>query len=232
MFKNYVKVTLRNIKKHFGYSFINILGLAIGIACCILILLWIQDEISFDRFHENYNDLYATIPQIEDAKYYSNPLAFAAIFKESFPEVLQTTRFYQRTILTKYQDKIFNESGALVDDDFLKMFSFPLIKGNPDTVFSSRDSIVISEQMATKYFVSTDPVGQSLLVNNSTELVVTGIIKNVPANSHLQFDFLSPMKLMGEREVTSWSYEPRTYVLLEKNVSLPDFQAKISGFIM
>ncbi|MFC2168091.1 ABC transporter permease [Acidobacteriota bacterium] len=232
MFRNYVKVTLRNIKKYTGFSLINILGLAIGIACCIMILLWVEDEISFDRFHENYNALYATIPQIEDAKYYSNPLAFAAIFKESFPEVIRTTRFYQRTMLTKYEDKIFNESGALVDDDFLKMFTFPLLKGNPDSVFASRDSIVISERMAVKYFGTTDPVGKSLLANNSTELIVTGIIENVPTHSHLQFDFLSPMRLMGERAVTSWSYEPRTYALLEKNVSLTDFQDKISGFIM
>jgi len=232
MFKNYVKVTLRNIKKHTGFSLINILGLAIGIACCILILLWVKDEVSFDRFHENYKDLYATIPQREDARYYSNPLAFAAVFKESHPEVLKITRFYQRTMLTKYKDKIFNESGALVDDDFLKMFTFPLIKGNPDTVFASRESVVLSERMAAKYFGSADPMGQSLLFSNSVELIVTGIIEDVPSNSHLQFDFLAPMRLLGERQVTSWSYEVRTYALLEKNISLPDFQDKISGFIM
>ena len=232
MFKNYVKVTLRNIKKHSGFSSINILGLAIGIACCILILLWVQDEVSFDRFHENYKDLYITIPQIEDAKYYSNPLAFAAVFKENHPEVLQITRFNQRTMLTKYEDKIFNEFGALVDDDFLKMFTFPLIKGNPDTVFASRDSVVLSEQMAAKFFGSADPMGQSLLFNNDIELIVTGIIENIPSNSHLQFDFLASMRLMGERQATSWSYDARTYALLEKNISLPDFQDKISGFIM
>ena len=232
MFKNYVKVTLRNIKKHKSFSLINIFGLAIGIACCILILLWVQDEVSFDRFHENYQDLYTTIPQVGDAKYYSNPLAFAAVFKENHPEVLQITRFYQRTMLTKYKEKIFNEIGALVDDDFLKMFTFPLTEGNPDTVFASLDSVVISEQMAAKYFGSTDPIGLSMLFNNSTELIVTGIIEDVSTNSHLQFDFLASMRLMGERAVTSWSYEARTYALLEKNVSLPDFRDKISGFIM
>ena len=232
MLKNYIKVTLRNIKKYKGYSLINIFGLAIGIACCILILLWVQDELSFDRFHKNYENLYATIPQIEDTKHYSNPLAFAAVFKATHPEVLQISRFSRRIWLTKYEDKIFNETGALVDDDFLSMFTFPLIKGDPQRVFASRDSIVLSERMAQKYFGSADPIGLSLLFNNSTELIVTGILKDVPSNSHLQFDFLASMRLMGERAVTSWSYETRTYALLEKNISLPDFRAKISGFIM
>ncbi|UCC40494.1 MAG: ABC transporter permease [Candidatus Aminicenantes bacterium] len=232
MFKNFVKITLRNIKRHWGYSFINIIGLAIGMACCILILLWVQDEFSFDKFHENYKDLYTTIPKIGDTRYYSNPLAFAPIFKEKYPEVLKITRYYQRFVLIKYKDKIFNESGALVDDDFLEMFTFPLIKGTPETVFASQDSIVISERLAEKYFGSEDPIGQSLLINNNARLMVTGLLKNVPSNSHLQFDFLASMRLMGKRAETSWSYEPRTYVLLQKNISLPDFADKISGFIM
>lgn len=232
MFTNYVKVTLRNIKRYSGYSFINIMGLTIGMACCILILLWVRDEFGFDRFHENYNDLYRTIPKIKDTRYSSNPLAMASIFKEKYPEVLRITRYCSRTVLIKYKDNIFNESGALVDDDFLKMFTFPLMKGTPGTVFASRDSIVITERMAEKYFGSDDPLGQSLLVNNDVRLIVTGILKNVPANSHLQFDFLASMRLMGERGFTSWSYEARTYVLLQKNTSLPDFAKKISGFLM
>ena len=232
MLKNYIKTALRNIERHRGYSFINIMGLAIGMACCILILLWVQDEFSFDKFHENYKDLYHTIPKIGDTRYYSNPLAFAPIFKEKHPEVLKISRYYQRTALIKSRDIIFNESGALVDDDFLKMFTFPLIKGTPETVFASRDSIVITERMAAKYFSSEDPIGQSLLINNETKLMVTGLLKDVPSNSHLQFDFLASMRLMGQRADTSWSYEARTYVLLQKNISLPDFADKISGFIM
>jgi putative ABC transport system permease protein len=99
-------------------------------------------------------------------------------------------------------------------------------------VFASRDSIVLTERTAAKYFGTQDPIGKSLLINNNTELLVTGVLKDVPLNSHLQFDFLASMRLMGEREHTSWSYEARTYALLEKNIFLPDFADKISGFVM
>jgi len=232
MLKNYIKITWRNIKNNKIYSFINIMGLAVGMACCILILLWIQDELSFDKFHENYGDIYRTIPELQGTKYSSNPLALAGVFKEQYPEVRQISRFYQMFWLMKHGDKIYEERGALVDDDFLSMFTFPLIQGTPETVFASRDSIVLTERAAGKFFGTQDPIGKSLLVNNSAELIVTGVLKDVPLNSHLQFDFLASMRLMGAREHTSWSYEARTYALLEKDVSLPDFADKISGFVM
>ncbi|MGB6867064.1 MAG: FtsX-like permease family protein, partial [Candidatus Aminicenantaceae bacterium] len=112
------------------------------------------------------------------------------------------------------------------------MFTFPLIKGSPETVFASRESIVLTERAAAKYFGTQDPIGKSLVINNNTDLIVTGILKDVPSNSHLQFDFLAPMRLMGERGDISWSYEARTYALLQKNVSIRDFADKISGFVM
>jgi len=232
MIKNYMKITWRNIRNNKIYSFINIMGLAVGMACCILILLWVQDELSFDKFHGNYSDLYRTVPELQGAKYASNPLALAGVFKEQYPEVRQMARFCQRYWLMKYGDRIFNESGALVDDDFLKMFTFPLVKGTPETVLASQDSIVLTERAAAKYFGSQDPIGKSLSINNNTQLIVTGILKDIPKNSHLQFDFLASMRLMGERGEISWSYEALTYALLEKNISLPDFADKISGFVM
>lgn len=232
MFKNYWKVTIRNLFRHKGFSFINIMGLAVGMAACILILLWVHDELSYDRFHENCNDIYMTIPESQGTKYYSNPLALARFFKEQYPEVRQITRFCQRYWLLKYEDRIFNERGALVDDDFLKIFTFPLHRGVPNTVLASQNSIVLSQRAASKYFGSQDPIGKSLLVNNNIKLIVTGILNDVPKSSHLQFDFLASMKLMGKRGETSWSYEAGTYALLEKNISLQGFKDKICGFIM
>jgi putative ABC transport system permease protein len=232
MLKNYLKITWRNIRNNKIYSFINIMGLAVGMATCILILLWVQDELSYDKFHENYSDIYRTIPELQGTKYFSNPLALAAVFKGQYPEVRQITRFCSRYWLMKYGDKIYNERGAMVDDDFLKIFTFPLIEGTPETVFASRESIVLTERAAAKYFGSQDPIGRSLVINNDSELIVTGILKDIPKNSHLQFDFLASMRLMGERGDTSWSYEARTYALLEKNVSIQDFAEKISGFVM
>jgi putative ABC transport system permease protein len=231
MLRNYIKITWRNIKNHKLYSFINIMGLAVGMACCILILLWVQDELSFDRFHENFDNLYTTNPELEGSKYNSNPLALAPTLRENHPEIVRIARFAERTWLAKFGDRIFNESGGLVDEDFLKMFTFPLLEGSPDTVFAGRESIVISERMAAKFFGSENPMGKSLLINSNTELVVTGILRDVPANSHLQFDFLSPIKLMGEREYTSWSWEARTYMLLQENADWQDFAGRISGFV-
>jgi putative ABC transport system permease protein len=232
MLKNYIKITWRNIKNHKLYSFINIMGLAVGMACCILILLWVQDELSFDKFHANYSDIYRTVPELEDTKYYSNPLALAPTLEGKHPEIIHVARFCQRTWLTKYGNDVYNENGALVDDDFLKIFTFPLLEGSPEAVFASRDSVVITERTAMKYFGTSDPIGRTLLFNNATELIVTGVLKDVPSNSHLQFDFLAPMRLMGDRAITSWSWEARTYLLLQKNTSWRDFAEKISGFIM
>jgi len=232
MLKNYFKITWRNIKNSKVYSFINIMGLAVGMACCILILLWVQDELSYDKFHENYSDIYRTIPELQNNKVSSNPLALAAVFKEQYPEVREITRFCSRNWLFKYGDKIFNENGAMVDAEFLKVFTFPLIKGTPETVLKGRESIVLSESAAARYLGTQDPIGKSILINNNTELIVTGILKDVPSNSHLQFDFLASMTLQGDREHTSWSYEARTYALLDKNVNIQSFAEKISGFVM
>ncbi|MCJ7680150.1 MAG: ABC transporter permease, partial [Candidatus Aminicenantes bacterium] len=232
MFKNHIKITLRNIRNNKLYSFINIMGLAVGMACCILILLWVRDELSFDKFHENYADIYRTIPEIQGTKFTANPLALAAAFKEQYPEVRRISRYGSRTWLFKHGDQILSERGGLVDDDFLRIFSYPLLKGTPETVFNSRDSIVLSEKAVARYFGTEDPIGKTLLINNDTELTVTGIMKDGPKNSDLQFDFLASTKLMGERGETSWSYEVQTYALLQKNVSIEEFADRISGFIM
>lgn len=233
MLKNYFRITLRNIKNNKIYSFINIMGLSVGMACCILILLWIQDELSFDKFHENYSDIYRTVPELQSTKLTANPLALAAVFKEQYPEVRHITRYCYRSWIFRYGDKLFNENGALVDADFLKVFTFPLVKGTPETVLESRESIILTERAAARYFGTQDPIGKSLLVTSyNIELIVTGILKDVPSNSHLQFDFLALTELMGERGHTSWSYEARTYAVLDKNVSIEDFKEKISGFIM
>ena len=232
MLKNYIKITWRNIKNNKVYSLINIMGLAVGMTCCILILLWVKDELGYDKFHENYSNIYQTNVELQGTKYSSNPLALAKALKNKYPEVKRITRFCTRYWLIKHGDNIYNESGGLVDDDFLKIFTFPLLKGNPESVFASTESIVITERAAFKYFGGQDPIGKSVLINNRLELIVTGVLKNVPKNSHLQFDFLAPMKLMGERGETSWSYEAWTYPQLEENVSLKDFADKISGFLM
>lgn len=228
---NYVKAALRVIRRQRFYSVINIAGLAVGMAVCLLILLWVRDELSYDKFHANYADICLTIPEIQGQKLFANPLALAKTFKNQYPEVRRITRYGRETFLMKYGDKISSEEGGLVDDDFLKIFNFPLVKGNPETALASRDSIVFTETAAARIFGAEDPMGKSIRAHNAFDLTVTGIAKDVPRNSHIQFDFLASMRLHGERGETSWSYEVATYALLDGNVSIPDFEQKISGFI-
>ena len=232
MIKNYLKIALRSMKKYKAYSFINIIGLAIGMACCILILLWIQDELSYDAFHENYHQLCRTTPRFSDRASYHNPYALAPTLQGQFPEVQKIARFAWRTYLLKSGGHMFHEKGGLVDKAFFEMFSFPLLKGSPESVFESQESIVITERIAAKYFGAKDPIGQSFLVDNDVQLIVTGVLKDVPANSHLQFDFLIPVTQMRKQADTDWSYDAAIYLLLQKNIDMHDFQDKISGFLM
>jgi predicted permease len=232
MIRNYLKIALRSMKKYKAYTFINIVGLAIGMACCILILLWIQDELSYDTFHEHYRELCRTTPRFSDRTSYINPYALAPTLQGQFPEVQKITRFAWRTYLLKSGGQMFHETGGLVDKAFFEMFSFPLLKGNPGSVFESQESIVITERVADKYFGARDPIGQSFLVDNDAQLIVTGVLKDVPTNSHLQFDFLIPVTQMRERADADWSYDCAIYLLLQKNIDMHDFQDKISGFLM
>jgi predicted permease len=228
---NYVKAAMRALRRQKVYSVINIAGLAVGMTACLLILLWVRDELSYDKFHANSDDIYLTIPELQGRKMFANPLALAKTFKNQYPEVRRISRFGWETLLLKYGDKIVMEDGGLVDDDFLKIFNFPLVKGNPESVLAGRQSIVLTESAAARLFGAEDPMGKPIRLENLFDLTVTGIAKDVPRNSHIQFDFLASMKLHGGREETSWSYEVATYALLDKNVSIPDFERKISGFI-
>jgi predicted permease len=232
MIKNYLKIAFRVFKKHKGYSFINITGLAVGIACCVLILLWIQDELSFNRFHNNYKEIYRTTLNLEGRWTGSSPWALAPILKREYPEIRSATRYRENDILFTHEDKSFNEDTAFVDPDFFDIFTFPWIKGNQETAFPTLDSIVITERTATKYFGNDDPLGKTLTANNRTKLTVTGVIENVPLNSSLEFDILASVKLFGEEKLNSWALESGSFILLQKNASPDSLREKIAGITM
>jgi putative ABC transport system permease protein len=232
MFRNYLKIALRTILKHKGYSFINIAGLSVGIACCVLILLWVQDELSYDRFHENANNIHLTVLEVEDNWWTSSPWALGPTLKKDFPEVRTFTRYGQITRLVRYEDKNYNESIAFADPEFFDMFSFPFVGGRPQSVFPTLGSVVITEKTAKKYFGNEDPIGKILNFNNQADLTVTGVIKEVPTNSTMAFDLVIPVLLFGERINTEWSIESRCFVLLQNNTDLDAFREKISGVVM
>lgn len=232
MIKNYLKITFRVIKKHKGYSFINITGLAVGIACCLLILLWVRDELSFDRFHENHKRIFRTVLKIEGQWATSSPWALAPILKREYPEIRSATRYRQNDLLFTYEDKSFYEEMAFVDPDFFEIFTFPWVKGSQDTPFPTLTSAVITERTAAKYFGNEDPLGKTLTVNDRTKLSVTGVIENVPSNSTLEFDILVSVKIFGEEKLNSWALESSSFILLDKNASPDALEKKIEGITM
>ena len=239
MFKNNVKTAWRFIKRHKGYSFINIAGLAAGMTCSMLILMWVQHELSYDTFNEHANDIYRVV----ENQFYAGgevfpvavtPSALAPALKEQYPEIIKSTRLSFRGWTIKYGEEIFNEQVVLVDTDFLDIFTIPFIKGDPQTAFSEIHSILVTEEMAEKYFGSEDPIGKVLTVNMRDDFVVSGVIKNIPENSHLKYNFLAPFIYLGElgSPLDNWnSNSYYTYILLQENTPYKEVDAKIIDLI-
>ena len=237
MFKNYLKIAFRNIQRHKGYSFINIFGLAIGLTCCLLILLWVQDELSYDKFHQNAENIY----RIEQEQNYSGrlyhvnvtPYPCAPVWKDEIPEIIDATRYANcggRSL--RYGEKSFVENKVqAVDPAFFTMFDYPLLKGDRHNVMNEKYSIVIDEKTANKYFGSEDPVGKTMIYDSQYNLTVCGILKKAPTNSILTPEILIHLELTKElgTYVDSWgSNNIRSFVLLQDNANITDVNNKIT----
>jgi ABC-type antimicrobial peptide transport system permease subunit len=236
MIRNYFKIAFRNIIRNKVFALINILGLAVGMACFILITLWIQDELSFDKFHANKDNLYLlTIIHPNDVMDPNVPYALAPRLADEFPEFVHHTRIYNlgnlRTCMFRYESAngmpvmFYEDSVNLVDPSFFSMFSFPFVYGDPESAFQNPDSLVITDKMATKYFGQDNPLGKILTLNNRDDFIVSGVI-HIPSNSHLQPDFLTPLP---DRLTDDWNWRDPSYVLLDKNASLIEVKQKIKG---
>jgi putative ABC transport system permease protein len=238
--KNFIKIAWRNIKKHKGYSLINITGLAIGMACCILISIWVLDELSYDRFHDKADSLY----RVEENQDYSGrnyhvnvtPYPLAPALKEEIPDIQDATRYvYAGGRLLRYEEKAFFESNIrAVDPSFLHMFAFPLLQGDKETALNSPHSLLLTEEMAEKYFGQNVPIGQTVSINNLFEFTVTGVLKDIPHNSVLQFDFLIPYEFLNSTGETSDSFgnnSIQTFAKLQENTTEEQVNEKIHGFI-
>ena len=204
MLKNYLKIAYRNMLRQKGYSLINITGLSLGMACCMLLLLWVQDEMSFDKFHEKADTIYRVeldLPRsngVSHTRLTSYPLGGA--IQEYIPEVKYAARFATTSgLLIRYENKIFSEDEIrAVDPSFLQIFTFPMISGNPETALNQTYSILITEELAVKYFGTDDPLGKTMTINNKYDFTVTGVMKNVPANSTITFDMLVPLEFLKD----------------------------------
>ena len=238
MFKNYFKTTLRNLKRHKGYSFINITGLALGIACTILILLWVQDELSYDRFNKSADQIYRVVKYSDyggDILHVAlTPGPLARAMKEELPEVLKATAFDFAGGIARYKDRLFSDvKVASVEPNFFEIFSYPLIMGDPETALSDKNSIIITKRLAERIFGSEDPMGKVLNFNKTYDYEVTGIMEDIPHNSHLQFECVIPFKKLEEfgRSVNNWKPNSfYTYIMLRKGVSEKEFNKKILNF--
>ncbi|NIR51660.1 FtsX-like permease family protein [candidate division KSB1 bacterium] len=245
MLRNYLRIALRNLVNQKLYSFINIVGLAIGIACCVLLFLFVRNELNYDTFHENYENLYRIyitedLPQRDPFSYVEAPAQLAGAFEESFPEVEHAVRLGVRTdVIKKFEDATFKERYHLADPDFFEVFSFPLLKGNPSRVLQNLNSVVFTERMANKIFGHGDVLGQSVSIKLGDEFhdfLITGIAENVPENSSIKFDIILPFenvrKYVSDRVLDAWfNVFLETYVQLSKDHNPADFESKLATVV-
>src|SRR5579871_320965 len=235
MLKNFFKVAFRNLWRSKGFSAINIIGLAIGMASAIIILLWIQNEMSYDQFHEKRGRIYEAWNRAHfDGKlmcWSTTPKVLARTLEKDLPEVEQAVRVqWPRNFLFSIGDKRLTVQGREVDSNFLQVFSFPLIKGNPKTLLNDRYSIVLTEKLARSLFGKEDAMGKIIKLDNSDNFTVTGILKDVPNNTRFDFEYLIPWSYLRERgeDDSYWgNNSTRTYVLLRPNTSLASIAPKI-----
>ena len=233
MLRSYLKVALRNLMRQKIYSFINIMGLTIGMSCFILIGLWVKDEVSFDSFHQNKDRIFRILNKTDSGDFIPTPTyALAPALKSMHPEVEEFSRvWFWHSSLVKYGDKNFEEDSIyMADPGFFKMFSFPFIKGDPETALADRNAIVLTEEVALRYFGTEDPIGKVLyLAEDKADFIVTGVIENIPPNSHMQFDFMIRVEFLGEARLARWEeWTGPCYILLRPGTSAAAFTAKIA----
>ncbi len=241
MLLNYIKITFRNIKKQKSYSLINISGLSVGLTCCILILLYIRYELSYDTFFENSDSIYQVTKfypeQGSKGRHSVTPGPLAPTLKSEFPEVLFSSRVYsQGSLLLKNQDKSFWEDLCyFVDQDYIDIFSIKFLSGNPERALSRPHTMIITEDTAEKYFRNENPVGKTLKINNQSEYTVTGIIENVPVNTHFRYDMLLSFKIFEDNSgvnVVGWdSNSFNSYIRVNKNTNLDNLHKKVQSLI-
>ena len=242
MIKNFFLIAVRNISRHKVFTFINVTGLAVGLAASLLILLWVQDEFSFEKFNQNAEKIY----RVEEDQFYSGeryhvtvtPFPSGPVWKEKIPEIAEQTRIYpwMPRMLFRHGDKVFFESSLIAaDSSFLEMFTYPLLSGEKSTALNSPHSILLTEKLARKYFGETNPIGETLTLENKYEFMVTGILIELPKNSMFTFKGVLPFSFLKEIGATdnSWgSNSIFTFVLLEKGSDINAVNKKLTDIVI
>ena len=226
MYKNYLKIAFRNISRQKGYSFINIFGFAVGITCCMLITIYVIDELSYDKFYPESDRIYRVVNysivnnRIDHTARSSPPLA--QVLSEQFPEVESVTkcRNYGFPVF-RYKDKVFSEERVFsVDPTFFEIFKIPFIRGNPHSALNKPDALVLTRSMAEKYFGDEDPVGKLINADNRRDYLITAVIEDVPSNSHFHFDFLRSLEGYQDAKSPVWVFNDfYTYILVREGTN-------------
>src|ERR1700761_3393775 len=225
MLKNYIKIAFRNLWRHKGFSIINIIGLAVGMAACFLIFIYVKFELSYDKFNTNFDQVYRLNTDIKspnEVLHWSSASApMGPALQQDFPEVIANTRVFGAGYLVEYKDHKFQENNmAFTDPAIFKIFTFPFIEGDPKTSLVEPYSVVITQKLAKKYFGSEDPMGKTLRFDGKRLMKITGVVKDVPHNSHFDFDALissSTMEATKIIDMKEWgNFSNFTYILLQK----------------
>ncbi|MCP4631624.1 MAG: FtsX-like permease family protein [candidate division Zixibacteria bacterium] len=244
MFTNYLKVTYRNLIRNKLYSIISVVGLSVGIACCILIFLYVQDEVTFDRFHSDADNIYRVIHmeslegEFPEGTESTSALLYGEL-KKSFPDIKGVTRASASTFVVTYNDKSFTEDVVHVDPDFFNMFSFPLITGNASSVLNDPNSVVLTPEMAHKYFGDENPIGKALSINmgeTALDFSVSGIIEKAPSNSSIQYNMLISTEMLKhsvpERLLHTWHIILfSTFIQLEVGTDIASFETQLTDLV-
>ncbi|MCB0487170.1 MAG: ABC transporter permease [Cyclobacteriaceae bacterium] len=240
MIKNYIIISLRKFRRQKFFSLINLFGLTIGLSSVILIMLYVTDELSYDKFHQRTNGIFRVV---ENQHYAGQPVFPVAVtpaplgpsLKSEYPEVEDATRFWFTNQIFQNGDQKFTELGAYVDPSFLSIFSFDLAAGSNETALSDINNIIITQELAKKYFGDEDPINKIIKIGDDRQAIVGGVLENIPTNSHIQFDFILPIENRFSRDPdasTNWGNNTMyTYVLLSDGADVEKLNDQIKDQI-
>ncbi|HET9825720.1 MAG TPA: ABC transporter permease, partial [Chitinophagaceae bacterium] len=243
MFKNYLKIALRYLTRYKTYTAINVLGLAVGITCCILIMLFVRSEFSYDRFNSKANRIYRTWQdekyQGQEFKNTATSIPMGPALQNSFPEIESMCRVFRFNTLLKIGNNSFNENITVVDPTLFKIFDFKLRHGNPGSPFPTDNSVIITPTISKKYFGDAGAIGKTFemqLTDEKQLFTVVGIAENAPEESSIKYDILIPFAnaklIFNPRMLHSWfNVFNETYVLLRRDVSVANLQKKFPAML-
>jgi putative ABC transport system permease protein len=243
LFINYLKIAIRNIVKRKRFSLITVIGLAVGVTCCLMIMLYVKQELSYDTFFPNADKIYrighSVIRPTRTDISAATPTPLAPALQTDYPEIEYITRVYfESDVLFEYEEKqIYEDRVVYADPAFFDVFPFSIIKGDSSSILDTPQSIVVTDSMAEKYFGDKDPLGKVLRVNKNQNFIVTGVMQDVPVNSHFHFDFVISFLSKNEENFGLWLdmwtgfTTLYTYAVLTENIDVEEFQSRIEGTI-